>query len=124
MGIWVRAGEKKNLPCSSPAGEGLPVFLALAGAVLLRAAGLHQRLLRAVGAEQRVLLRLLVLLQAVARLPAKTCRRETRGGWRRWISGGQSPDCRPEGSVLWFRFLSYHLLMLRSGWQRVLRSTK
>lgn len=78
-GRWGAGAEPgKEKPCSSPAGEGLPVFLALAGAVLLRPAGLHQRLLRAVGAEQRVLLRLLVLLQAVARLPAKTCRGETR----------------------------------------------
>lgn len=59
---------------SSPAGEVLPVLLALAGAVLVRSTALHQRQLRAVGAEQRVLLRLLVLLQAAARLPAKTCR--------------------------------------------------
>lgn len=116
------AGKRK--PCSSPAGEVLPVLLALAGAVLLRSAGLHQRLLRAVGAEQRVLLRLLVLLQAAARLLAKPCKKEAQ---RRWVSEGQSHDCRPdslEGSVLWIRFLSYHLLTLGERVETVLRSTK
>lgn len=115
-GRWGVGGEPgKKKPCSSPAGEVLPVLLALAGTVLLRSAGLHQRLLRAVGAEQRVLLRLLVLLQAAARLLAKPCKKEAQ---RRWISEGQSHDCRPislEGSVLWFRFLSYHLLTLGGG---------
>lgn len=99
-GRWGVGGEPgKRKPCSSPAGEVLPVLLALAGAVLLRSAGLHQRLLRAVGAEQRVLLRLLVLLQAAARLLAKPCKKEA------W-------------------FLSYHLITLGERVETVVRSTK
>lgn len=87
MGIGGDAGEKTGQ--SSPAGEVLPVLLALTGAVLLRVAAQHQRQLWAVGTEQRVLLRLLVLLQAATRLLAKTWRwgkrkeRNSEGGQRR-----------------------------------------